>query len=96
MANYIDRDEAIKVLRKSNNSHAETSRDVCLLERDVRLLKEQPTIDAVEVVRCKDCKHRFEPTRCALWYGECNGNQYFLARGDDFYCANGERSKTDE
>ena len=47
----------------------------------------------VEVVRCKDCKHRYQPTRCALWYAECNGKQYFIERGNEFYCPYGERSE---
>ena len=37
-----------------------------------------PTIDAVPVVRCKDCKHRNE-------YYSCSG------RRDDWFCPNGER-----
>lgn len=49
----------------------------------------------VDVVRCKDCKHRYEPTKCALWYGQVNEQQYFIERGSDFYCSYGERSKTD-
>ena len=53
----------------------------------------QPTADVVEVVRCKDCKHRYEPTRCALWYGTVGDKEYFLGRGEDFYCPWGERSE---
>lgn len=48
-------------------------------------------VDVVEVVRCKDCKYRFEPTRCSLWYGECDGKQYFRDHGNDFYCSYGKR-----
>ena len=47
--------------------------------------------DAAEVVRCKDCKYRYVPCRCALWYGTRDGIEYFLERGDDFYCSYGER-----
>lgn len=42
-----------------------------------------PTADVVEVVRCKDCKHRYVPTRCALWYGTADDTEYFVERGDD-------------
>lgn len=47
-----------------------------------------PTIDAVLVVRCKDCKH-YDTTGCLKGFGWCES----MARGtfDDFYCANGKR-----
>jgi hypothetical protein len=48
--------------------------------------------DYTEVVRCKDCKHRHIPTRCALWYGTVDNKQYFVERGDNFSCSYGERS----
>ena len=38
-----------------------------------------PTIDAVPVVRCKDCKHRFNDSWCEY------------VDDDNFYCARGER-----
>ena len=52
-----------------------------------RVIDEAPTIDAVPVVRCKDCKHRKEKTCfhpfAGMWVG-CELN------GDDF-CSYGER-----
>ena len=42
------------------------------------LIDEQPTVDAVEVVRCRDCK---------LWQ-ICN---LCMRYGDDWFCAGGER-----
>lgn len=55
-----------------------------------------PTIDAVPVVRCKDCKHSFErserkPFGCYL-HGK---NGITLHDGDDF-CSNGERKESNE
>lgn len=52
--------------------------------------------DVVEVVRCKDCKHRYVPSRCALWYGTVDGNDYFVERGNEFYCSYGERSENEQ
>lgn len=54
-------------------------------------LEEVPTVDAVPVVRCKDCKHSelwySDRRRCFLW---CEtGNSVF----DDGYCSYGERSE---
>ena len=43
---------------------------------------EQPTIDAVEVVRCRDCKHRFKDSWCE-----------YADDDDNFYCARGERKE---
>lgn len=45
-------------------------------------LKLPPIVDAVEVVRCKDCKH-YEDNRCSLL-------EYFFHKEDDF-CSWGER-----
>ena len=41
---------------------------------------EQPTIDAVEVVRCRDCKHRYSDSWCE-----------YVDDDDNFYCVRGER-----
>ena len=43
-----------------------------------------PAADAVEVVRCKDCKHRYSDSWC----------EYVDDDDDDnFYCARGERKE---
>ena len=41
-----------------------------------------PTVDAVEVVRCKDCKHRYSDSWCE-----------YVDDDDNFYCARGERKE---
>ena len=48
----IDADELIKRLQKSHESHARNSREVALLYRDIRIINEQPTVDAV-VLPCQ-------------------------------------------
>lgn len=60
------------------------------------MLKKAPTIDAVPVVRCKDCKHSFErsgrkPFGCYLR----GKNGITLHDGDDF-CSYGERKESNE
>ena len=50
--------------------------DEAVLASDI---KNAPTVDAVEVVRCKDCKHRYS----YLWLCDHVNN-------DNFYCAMGE------
>ncbi len=55
MSRLIDADELIKRL----NERALAQHDIPLVEHDFReLIHDAPTVDAVEVVRCKDCIHR--------------------------------------
>lgn len=48
----------------------------------VTLLSDAPTIDAVEVVRCRDCKYYHK------W--SCEKDSEVVS--DDFYCACGDRA----
>ena len=58
----------------------------------VRLLEKAPTVDAVEVVRCRDCIYtRKVYGRLVCKYGTCAGCILL----DDFFCANGERRDYD-
>ena len=55
----------------------------------ITYLFEQPTVDAVEVVRCKDCKHFVSPQGvpcCDNFYG-----LGFPAHSGDDFCSYGER-----
>jgi hypothetical protein len=57
---------------------------------DAEDIDNAPTVDAVPVVRCKDCKHSWEDIgglTCS--HGVCVD---CVVLGD-FYCANGERKK---
>lgn len=56
----------------------------------VRIIKDAPTVDAVEVCRCKDCK------RCRPWKNKwgASGHQCKLFGADidpDDFCSYGER-----
>lgn len=60
-----------------------------------KLIAEQPTIDAVPVVRCRECKHAVmtyggECKYCDFWQ-EDGGEALYL--DGDFYCAAGERKE---
>ena len=53
----------------------------------IMMIKTAPTIDAVPVTRCKDCKHMIQwadVRYCTVWDG-VNG------MGDDGFCNYGER-----
>ena len=66
---------------------------------DAKQIADAPTVDAVEVVRCKDCKHSILPSELTQRYGKpgtltCH-NRYAPCNrrnvsGDDF-CSYGER-----
>jgi len=50
-----------------------------------------PTIDAVSVVRCKECKHRHTPN-CFRAYLEYDIQEWIVDSGDDNdFCSWGER-----
>ena len=49
-----------------------------------------PTVDAVEVVRCKDCKHWLKDVPgCTDFIGHCEWGNYMI--GAAGYCVYGER-----
>lgn len=69
-----------------------------------------PTIDAVQVVRCKDCKHRpKEPNFKTFENGfdiefpegskcpcKCSGDEYYSwYPEDDWFCADGEKGEVE-
>ena len=61
-------------------------------ENVLQAIEESPTIDAVSVVRCKECKN-YNTTGCSKGFGWCES----MDRGvsDDFYCANGAKMDGD-
>jgi len=50
----------------------------------------KPNVDAVPVVRCRDCKHR-DPEDKKCDYGGMAVQGLFFPRPDDWFCADGER-----
>ena len=46
------------------------------------MIRNRPTIDAIPVVGCRECKHRFEDSWCE-----------YVDDDDNFYCARGERKE---
>lgn len=50
-------------------------------------LDSEPTVDAVPVVRCKDCKHHEDEEMGMVYCPHIVGSWV----AEDFYCADGER-----
>lgn len=51
---------------------------------------DSPTIDAIPVVRCRDCVH-YNTTGYGAGLGWCEGAVVSTGVWDNFYCADGER-----
>lgn len=77
---------------------------VDLSEDSINEIAYAPTVDAVEVVRCKDCKHKpsgtganhdvkFPDEICPC---QCEDYWYSWIPKDDFFCAFGERREDDK
>ena len=82
MARYIDADAFKEYLRKGTEANADiipqrlVDTVLDIMDGIMLDIDEQPTIDAVPVVRCKDC----------FLYGECEDAEWF---GDNGYCSCG-------
>lgn len=86
MADYIDRQTAIRAvmdLPDCPNGYSDTYDKACI----VGMLEEVPSIDAVEVVRCKDCKHNPKDA----WFGCPMSHMTETQKPDTAWCWKGER-----
>lgn len=92
--------DANKLIDFIDVGHLRHSGELCYSEVDVvNLLLHAPTVDAVEVVRCRECKHHY-------WEQEpCHGKSVHYCklphmRGvevfKEFFCYYGERKEGDE
>ena len=55
------------------------------------IINEQPTVDAVEVVRCKDCQYSGTDS-CPTWYEDrMTYRDCWHLDGDNDFCSYGER-----
>ena len=81
--------DANKLIDFIDVGHLRHPGELCYSEVDVaNLLLHAPTINAVEVVRCRECKHLMF-SDC---YGECGKGHMGVVRPDDF-CSRGERKE---
>ena len=77
MARLIDAN-AKELLERINRNFGSVTRYIIK-----SILKDTPTVDAVEVVRCKDCKHLGRPS-CAM-------DTYCFDVTEEGFCSYGER-----
>ena len=57
----------------------------------VAFLKKQPTIDAVPVVRCKDCIRRYDTDECPMCF--LIDGKYCEYTNENGFCDRGERKE---
>lgn len=94
MARYIDADEAIKVIlsgKIDDSCSLVECPEECnsFLDAAADDISKMPTADVVEVVRCKDCKHRIIDTNDD--WCECTGCDI----NPDGFCEEGERRENE-
>lgn len=95
MSRLIDADEAIKALSVAyfDKRIQSAKDDPCVIDAmidwAIRTIKAMPTIDAVEVVRCKDCKFGVYEKGRGIYHIRCEILEFLFQ--DDDYCSYGER-----
>ena len=63
----IDADRALEIVYKRGIAHPNA---YYLTNYAMLVLQEAPTVDAVEVVRCKDCIRRYDTDECPMCFFE--------------------------
>ena len=93
MARLIDADRALEIVRDQGIAHPNA---YYLTNYATLILREAPTVDAVKVVRCRDCKHlvltaegEHNPCDCVCDYWMTDG------LNDNDFCSHGERKDGD-
>ena len=95
MARLIDADRAIEIVRDKGIAHPNAYH---LTNYTTLILQEAPTVDAVEIVRCKDCKHYMPQKKSAHWENRANYcNRIVTIKTQPYdFCSYGERKDGDE
>ena len=91
MARLIDADRALEIVYERGIAHPNA---YYLTNYAMAILQEAPTVDAVEVVRCKDCIRRYDTDECTMCF--LSGGQYYEFTRDDGFCDRGERKEDDD
>ena len=96
MAEYIERGTGVSIFRAKANM-AVLMDAAPYFEKAAQMLEQLPTVDAVVVIRCKDCKHfNFEHMECeneAVSTDHEGGASYSLNFYLDDFCSFGERKE---
>ena len=101
MAEYIEREAAIKAVCDACNVIPKNERDDCLYKfnegcREYYNIVNVPAADVVHVVRCKECKwykvgNYLAPQRFCFRLKDNNGKRIGYNFADDDFCSHGEK-----
>ena len=86
MARLIDADRSIEIVRNQEIAHPHAYH---LTNYATLILREAPTVDAVKVVRCRECKYRFKNNGHSR--DGCPIIDANIWMDDDDFCSHGER-----
>jgi hypothetical protein len=89
----IDADEAVEQINEWLDQTGAIPLNTSYHLELLSCIEDCSTIDAVPVVRCKECEH-YNTTGCSVGFGWCES----MDRGasDDFYCANGVKMESED
>ena len=81
----IDADRALEIVRDQGIAHPNAYH---LTNYATLILREAPTIDAVPVVRCKDCIRRYDTDECPMCF--LIEGKYYEYTNENGFCDRGE------
>ena len=84
MADLVDRKELRDALYEAD----------AVTMQGVKIINQFPAVNAVEVVRCKDCRKR-NTWECAMHYESEDGKEQYGWENDNDFCSWGERKDGD-
>ena len=91
----ISRAAAIEAIGERPLSWTDTPEELqAIIDWDcyIAAIKSVPAVNAIPVVRCKDCVH-FNTIGCGEGFGWCEGTIVNTGVTDTFFCAEGERKE---
>lgn len=96
MADLIDRDALMADIATSVVFSGRTSRNAEMrgANKIIDRIKAAPTVDAVELVRCKNCRKR-HTWECAMHYESDDGKEQYGWENDNDFCSWAERKDGD-
>lgn len=96
MARLIDADALHRKVKMETNPYGKPTIDYDSGVKVLEWIEQAPTVDAVKVVRCRDCKHAWIHP-CGYVYCHRDGrNAYEMTFNLDSFCSYGERKEGDD
>lgn len=94
MAEYIEREAAIKAMEKADCAEIADDAESCKSDYLREVIESVPAADVVPVVRCKDCKYAYiNSFSAASGVALCSSSAKVMQQDD--FCSYGERRDGD-